>query len=170
MPHTRMADDLRVTLIDYVPLRTDMENAERESFNTYSSGWHRNEFMTAKGRETLADSPLAWSIVQAERAIKDANANEVRKIAAKLVRHAEQIGKPIGEIVSGTRMKKRWAFDIGGEVWTMDALKDRPDLIFFKEEGKFKAIRIEVGKNALGNAFAKAFIDKDLVQFSKWFE
>ena len=164
------ADGFRAAQADYVPLRTDMEDADRDAFNTSTSGWKKNEFHAAKGRDTLADSPLAWSIVQAERAIKASNANVTRQVAAALVRHAEKIGKPIGEIVPAHRFNKRWAFDIGGEVWTADALKDRPDLIFFKEDGRLKAIKIDGGKNALGITFAKAVTDKDLVQFSKWFE
>ena len=164
------ADGFRAAQADYVPLRTDMEDADRDAFNTSTSGWKKNEFHAAKGRDTLADSPLAWSIVQAERAIKASNANVTRQAAAALVRHAEKIGKPIGEIVPAHRFNKRWAFDIGGEVWTADALKDRPDLIFFKEDGRLKAIKIDGGKNALGVTFAKAVTDKDLVQFSKWFE
>lgn len=164
------ADGFRAAQADYVPLRTDMEDADRDAFNTSTSGWKKNEFHAAKGRDTLADSPLAWSIVQAERAIKASNANVTRQVAAALVRHAEKIGKPIGEIVPAHRFNKRWAFDIGGEVWTADALKDRPDLIFFKEDGRLKAIKVDGGKNALGITFAKAVTDKDLVQFSKWFE
>ena len=164
------ADGFRAAQADYVPLRTDMEDADRDAFNTSTSGWKKNEFHAAKGRDTLADSPLAWSIVQAERAIKASNANVTRQAAAALVRHAEKIGKPIGEIVPAHRFNKRWAFDIGGEVWTADALKDRPDIIFFKEDGRLKAIKVDGGKNALGVTFAKAVTDKDLVQFSKWFE
>lgn len=164
------ADGFRAAQADYVPLRTDMEDADRDAFNTSTSGWKKNEFHAAKGRDTLADSPLAWSIVQAERAIKASNANVTRQAAAALVRHAEKIGKPIGEIVPAHKFNKRWAFDIGDEVWTADALKDRPDLIFFKEDGRLKAIKVDGGKNALGITFAKAVTDKDLVQFSKWFE
>lgn len=164
------ADGFRAAQADYVPLRTDMEDADRDAFNTSTSGWKKNEFHAAKGRDTLADSPLAWSIVQAERAIKASNANVTRQVAAALVRHAEKIGKPIGEIVPAHKFNKRWAFDIGDEVWTADALKDRPDLIFFKEDGRLKAIKVDGGKNALGITFAKAITDKDLVQFSKWFE
>lgn len=161
------ADGFRAAQADYVPLRTDMEDADRDAFNTSTSGWKKNEFHAAKGRDTLADSPLAWSIVQAERAIKASNANVTRQAAAALVRHAEKIGKPIGEIVPAHRFNKRWAFDIGGEVWTADALKDRPDLIFFKEDGRLKAIKVDGGKNALGITFAKAVTDKDVVRFNE---
>ena len=164
------ADGFRAAQADYVPLRTDMEDADRDVFNSSTSGWKKNEFHAARGRETLADSPLAWSVVQAERAIKASNANVTRQAAAALVRHAEKIGKPIGEIIPAHRFQKRWAFDVGGEVWTADALQDRPDVIFFKEGGKLKAIRVDGGRNALGITFAKAVTDKDLVQFSKWFE
>ena len=164
------AETLRRTLVDYVPLRTDMENDERDAHNTYSSGWHQSEFRTAHGRRTLADSPLAWSIVQAERSIRDANANRVRQTAAALVRKSAAMGKPIGEIIPGTQVRRRWAFNIGGEVLTLEELRDRTDLIFFKEDGKLKVIRMNVGANSLGNTFAKAVTDKDLVKFSKWFE
>lgn len=161
------ADGFRAAQADYVPLRTDMEDADRDAFNTSTSGWKKNEFHAAKGRDTLADSPLAWSIVQAERAIKASNANVTRQVAAALVRHAEKIGKPIGEIVPAHRFNKRWAFDIGDEVWTADALKDRPDIIFFKEDGRLKAIKVDGGKNALGITFAKAVTDKDVVRFNE---
>ena len=164
------AETLRRTLVDYVPLRTDMENDERDAHNTYSSGWHQSEFRTAHGRRTLADSPLAWSIVQAERSIRDANANRVRQTAAALVRKSAAMGKPIGEIIPGTQVRRRWAFNIGGEVLTLEELRDRTDLIFFKEDGKLKAIRMNVGAHGLGNTFAQAVTDKDLVKFSKWFE
>lgn len=164
------AETLRRTLVDYVPLRTDMENDERDAHNTYSSGWHQSEFRTAHGRRTLADSPLAWSIVQAERSIRDANANRVRQTAAALVRKSAAMGKPIGEIIPGTQVRRRWAFNIGGEVLTLEELRDRTDLIFFKEDGKLKAILMNVGAHGLGNTFAQAVTDKDLVKFSKWFE
>ncbi len=167
------ADDaakLRRQFKDYVPLRTDMENDERDAHNTYSSGWHLNEFHMAKGRKTLADSPLSWSIVQAERSIKDANANMVRQVAAKLVRTASELGHPIGEIIPGRQVKNRWAFQLGTEVLTLEELRDRPDLIFFKEDGKLKAIRMFTGEHGLGNTFAKAVTDKDLARFNKWFE
>lgn len=164
------ADGFRMSQVDYVPLRTDMEEADRDVFNASTSGWRKNEFMAAAGRSSLADSPLAWSIVQAERAVKASNANATRQVAAALVRHAERIGKPIGEIIPAHRMQRRWAIDVGGEVWTVDALQDRPDIIFFKEDGKLKAIRMEPGANSLGLTFAKSVTDKDLVQFSKWFE
>lgn len=132
------AETLRRTLVDYVPLRTDMENDERDAHNTYSSGRHQSEFRTAHGRRTLADSPLAWSIVQAERSIRDANANRVRQTAAALVRKSAALGKPIGEIIPGTQVRRRWAFNIGGEVLTLEELRDRTDLIFFKGDRRLR--------------------------------
>ena len=164
------ADGFRAAQADYVPLRTDMEDADRDVFNSSTSGWKKHEFHAALGRGSLADSPLAWSIVQAERAVKASNANAVRRAAAALVRRAKREGRPIGEIIPARRVQKRWALDIGGEVWTADALQDRPDIIFFKENGDLKAIRVDSGKNALGLTFAKAVTDKDLARFGEWFE
>lgn len=178
------AANLRATLMDYVPLRNNNENKDMDSFNTYSSGWHHNEFRQAKGRSTLADSPLAWSIVQAERAIKDANLNETMQVAARFARACEAAGMPIGKIIPGRKVSGRWVFSLantkfvagpngigrfGGDTgFFYEDIKDSPDLIFFKENGQLMAIQVDEGKEGYGIKFAKAVTDKDFKHMPDW--
>ena len=121
----------------YVPLRTDMTNEELDIFNSSTGGWKRNELMTAKGRTSAADDPLAFSIVQNEQAIRASNANEVRKRWAGVVRKSIGQGAAIGEVVDGVNKGgAKWSFTFGdGEtVETGSPMKlasERDDIILF---------------------------------------
>ena len=154
----------------YVPLRTDMTNEELDIFNSTTGGWKRNETMTAEGRKSAADDPLAFSIVQNEQAIRASNANEVRRRWAGVVRRSKG---ELGEIVDGVNKgTAKWAFTFGdGEtVETGSPMKlasERDDIILFKENGQLKAIKMKPGEHGRGLDLARAVTDKDVAQFNR---
>ena len=164
------ADFLMKRYQHYVPLRTDMTNEELDIFNSTTSGWKRNETMTAEGRKSAADDPLAFSIVQNEQAIRASNANEVRKRWAGVVRRAKG---GLGEIVDGVNKgTAKWTFTFGdGEtVETGSPMKlasERDDIILFKENGQLKAIKMKPGEHGRGLDLARAVTDKDVAKFNE---
>lgn len=147
----------------YVPLRTDAENTALNAFNMSTAGFRANEFAMAKGRETEASSPIAFSFMQAQQGVNGAERNIVNKTLANLVRHAEAEGKPIGEIVEGREQPSGtgWTFEFGdGERIVADGASklaaNHDNIVLFKEDGVLKAIRIDPGAEGRGVDFAKA--------------
>lgn len=167
------ADFLTKRYQHYVPLRTDMTNEELDIFNSTTSGWKRNETMSAEGRKSAADDPLAFSIVQNEQAIRASNANEVRRRWAGVVRRSKG---ELGEIVDGVNKgTAKWAFTFGdGEtVETGSPMKlasERDDIILFKENGQLKAIKMKPGEHGRGLKLARAVTDKDVAKFNEYLD
>ena len=147
----------------YVPLRTDAENTALNAFNMSTAGFRANEFAMAKGRETEAASPTAFSFLRAQQGVNGAERNIVYQTLANLVRHAEKQKKPIGKIVEGQAQSQGagWTFDFGdGERVVADGASklaaNHDNIILFKEDGVLKAIRIDPGAEGRGVDFAKA--------------
>lgn len=158
----------------YIPLRTDSENTTLNAFNMSTAGFRANEFAMAKGRESEAASPTAFSFLQAEQGVNGSERNVVYQTLANLVRHAEDEGKPIGEIVEGevepTGTGWTFRFSDGKRVVADGASKlaaNHDNIVLFKEDGVLKAIRIDPGKEGRGVDFAKAVTGENI---GKWGE
>ena len=158
----------------YVPLRTDVEGKDGAAYNLSVGGFRQNEFLTAEGRKTEADSPYTFAMLQVQQGLRGSEANTVHLTAANLVRKAEQQGYHIGDIIEGKEMGrgKGWTFQfadgdmvqVGGD---MKLAKNRKDIILFKENGELKAIRLVKGANGRGEAVADAITGRNVQQWHK---
>lgn len=158
----------------YVPLRTDVEGKDGAAYNLSVGGFRQNEFLTAEGRKTEADSPYTFAMLQVQQGLRGSEVNTVNLTAANLVRKAEQQGYHIGDIIEGKESGrgKGWTFlfadgdkvEVGGD---MKLAKNRNDIILFKENGELKAIRMVKGANGRGEAVADAISGRNVRQWTK---
>ena len=158
----------------YVPLRTDVEGKDGAAYNLSVGGFRQNEFLTAEGRKTEADSPYTFAMLQVQQGLRGSEVNTVNLTAANLVRKAEQQGYHIGDIIEGKESGrgKGWTFlfadgdkvEVGGD---MKLAKNRKDIILFKENGELKAIRLVKGANGRGEAVADAITGRNVQQWHK---
>lgn len=158
----------------YVPLRTDVEGKDGAAYNLSVGGFRQNEFLTAEGRKTEADSPYTFAMLQVQQGLRGSEVNTVNLTAANLVRKAEQQGYHIGDIIEGKESGrgKGWTFlfadgdkvEVGGD---MKLAKNRNDIILFKENGELKAIRMVKGANGRGEAVADAISGRNVRQWAK---
>lgn len=158
----------------YVPLRTDVEGKDGAAYNLSVGGFRQNEFLTAEGRKTEADSPYTFAMLQLQQGLRGSEVNTVNLTAANLVRKAEQQGYHIGDIIEGKESGrgKGWTFlfadgdkvEVGGD---MKLAKNRKDIILFKENGELKAIRMVKGANGRGEAVADAIAGRNVRQWTK---
>lgn len=158
----------------YVPLRTDVEGKDGAAYNLSVGGFRQNEFLTAEGRKTEADSPYTFAMLQVQQGLRGSEVNTVNLTAANLVRKAEQQGYHIGDIIEGKESGrgKGWTFlfadgdkvEVGGD---MKLAKNRKDIILFKENGELKAIRMVKGANGRGEAVADAISGRNVRQWAK---
>ncbi len=156
----------------YVPLRTDMENDELGVYNPSTGGWGSREFKTARGRSTDADSPLQWSISQNTQAIRAARDNEVRQKFATFVRSNPQLGEVLDGLRVGDGLTTTWDFTAGEPGLVVDANFNedkRRDLVFFKENGELKAIKLNPGEHGRGYRLADILTGRDIRKFNETF-
>ena len=156
----------------YVPLRTDMENDELGVYNPSTGGWGSHEFKTARGRSTDADSPLQWSISQNTQAIRAARNNEVRQKFATFVRSNPQLGEVLDGLRVGDGLTTTWDFTAGEPGLVVDANFNedkRRDLVFFKENGELKAIKLNPGEHGRGYRLADILTGRDIRKFNETF-
>ena len=165
----RIPDDLYTGLSTeyerYVPLRFDRQNDELDTFNRSIGGYRRNEYTGAEGHTDAEDSPLAWSIVQAEQAIIQANDNIVRRKVLENFRQAARNGFDAGEIMKGIKLKRGWDFRGKHEALVVDEnfnQENRDDLIFVKDKGELLAIRVNKGAHGEGLRYARAITGKNM--------
>ncbi len=158
----------------YVPLRTDVEGKDNAAHNLSVGGFRNSEFMTAEGRESLADSPYAFAMLQLQQGLRGAEANVIHVSAANLIRLAESRGLHIGDIVEGREggYGKGWTFDFGkGDAvrvgGNMKLVDNRKDIFLFKEDGKLKAARLDRGANGRGEIVVDAILGRNVRQWHK---
>lgn len=145
----------------YVPLRTDMEAHGDDLFNTGTGGWRKHEFHRALGRESEADSPLVFSLMQAQDAITGANKNEARQRLWDMVEAHPELGR----VRRMDALTKRWSYTDGRLEWVADERyneRDRDDVVMVKRNGELYAIELA---GRLGKRIASAVTSRDLAAF-----
>jgi len=130
------ADALKAAQPHYTPARTDMSGPDGEPIQV-PSGKKRvgKPFQKALGRESRADSPLAFSFAQAEQAIVQGEINRTRQAFLSMVRaYADEVGDAIKVVqvpmqrVLGANGEVRESFD---PFW-----RGRNDVVVAWENGK----------------------------------
>ena len=121
----------------YVPARTDLGEYEGAS----SPRRMGRPYKAALGRKTRADHPLAFSFIQAERAIAQAELNRVRRTFLNYVRaHAEELEGVVREV----EVPKRRAL-VGGIVSEIGDpfFLGRPDVVTAREAGETVGLEVD---------------------------
>lgn len=150
----------------YVPLRTNMEEDAADAFNSGTAGMKEHEFHRALGRTTMADSPLVFSMLQANDAIVGSNKNMARKKLLKMVEDHPEMGQV-------------WTYNGANGMWErMENGKrivsnghynelDHNDIVLVKDNGVLKAMQFF---NKQGEMIARSATDKGLFRWSERFD